>query len=67
MGTVTCHLGAAIVHSSLTGALTPLTGPLTELVSPLRFRTRQARRGWSTVGLTKSAALEPRTAALLAV
>ena len=46
MGTVTCHLGAAIVHSSLTGALTPLTGPLTELVSPLRFRTRQARRGY---------------------
>jgi len=46
MGTVSSHLGAALLDASLLGEVVPLDEPLNALVSPLRFRTRQARRGY---------------------
>lgn len=45
-GTVSAHLGAALLSAGLSGDLPPLAGPLAALVSPLRFRQRQARRGY---------------------
>jgi len=46
MGTVTSHLGAALVDASLNGNFPPLAKQQQQLVSPLRFRVRQSRRGY---------------------
>jgi hypothetical protein len=46
MGTVTTHLAASVLHASLNGDITPVADSLEALISPLRFRTRQARRGY---------------------
>ncbi len=46
MGTVTSHLGAAMLAARLHRDFIPLAPALDALVSPLRFRIRQARRGY---------------------
>ncbi len=46
MGTVTAHLGAAIIESLLLGLPPVLDRELGQLVDPARFRARQARRGY---------------------
>ncbi|MEM8767433.1 MAG: hypothetical protein AAGE43_08325, partial [Pseudomonadota bacterium] len=46
MGTVSAHLGAAVIESLLLGLPPVLDGELQALVDPARFRTRQARRGY---------------------
>ena len=46
MGTVSAHLGASLIAGRLGIGLVPLAAPSRALVSPLRFRRRQARRGY---------------------
>jgi tRNA 5-methylaminomethyl-2-thiouridine biosynthesis bifunctional protein len=46
MGTVTGHLAAALIGTRITAGFEPLAARERSLVSPLRFRQRQARRGY---------------------
>jgi tRNA 5-methylaminomethyl-2-thiouridine biosynthesis bifunctional protein len=46
MGTVTSHLGGALLAARLSAEVSPLIPTLEALVSPRRFRVRQARRGY---------------------
>jgi len=46
MGTVTSHVAGAVIAAMLTGDFAPLTRDLEAAMSPLRFRERQARRGF---------------------
>ena len=46
MGTVTSHYAGAVICAELVGDFPPLTTPLEAALSPLRFRQRQARRGY---------------------
>jgi tRNA 5-methylaminomethyl-2-thiouridine biosynthesis bifunctional protein len=46
MGTVTSHLGATVIDGLCRGIAPPLAVQLDQLISPIRFRTRQARRGY---------------------
>lgn len=46
MGTVTTHIAATLISAAMTGAFAPLADSQLELISPLRFRLRQARRGY---------------------
>ena len=46
MGTVTSHLAATLIGSTLTGQFDPLDANLLALISSHRFRSRQARRGY---------------------
>ena len=46
MGTVSAPIAGAIVASRLTGEFAPLDAALEALVAPVRFRQRQARRGY---------------------
>ncbi|MBX3705428.1 MAG: tRNA (5-methylaminomethyl-2-thiouridine)(34)-methyltransferase MnmD [Pseudomonadales bacterium] len=46
MGNVSSHFSAALVSALITGDAPPLSPDLVDLLSPLRFRLRQARRGY---------------------
>ena len=46
MGNVTSHYAGAVVSAQLLGDFPPLTTTLEAALSPLRFRQRQARRGY---------------------
>ncbi|HEY5645697.1 MAG TPA: tRNA (5-methylaminomethyl-2-thiouridine)(34)-methyltransferase MnmD [Pseudomonadales bacterium] len=46
MGTVSSHLAADLLAARLGGDFEPLAAPGRALVTPLRFRERQARRGY---------------------
>jgi len=46
MGTVTSHLAATVLAARIQGDFEPLAAACRVLVTPLRFRQRQARRGY---------------------
>ena len=46
MGTVTSHLGAALLSAELVGDFLPMAPGSADLLSPRRFRERQAKRGY---------------------
>jgi tRNA 5-methylaminomethyl-2-thiouridine biosynthesis bifunctional protein len=46
MGTVTSHMGAALLSSQIVGDFLPMAPGPAELLSPRRFRARQAKRGY---------------------
>jgi tRNA 5-methylaminomethyl-2-thiouridine biosynthesis bifunctional protein len=46
MGTVTSHVAASLISTTLTGQFEPMDARLLELIGSARFRNRQARRGY---------------------
>ena len=46
MGTVSSHYGAALVTARITGEFAPMSLAIQQALAPLRFRQRQARRGY---------------------